>query len=184
MKKNIFAIAAAALVLCMASCQKEDLVNNGVANNGEENTTVRVKSTSDLHNTNWSYSITYFDFIYNLTGADLSCMEGIENDTMTFGLNFDGTYAHFSFPSNVEAWGGDENGMQQIFGVSYTYSYDATTHTGYLDGVAEDSDGNEVPSQLQFTYNDATDEITFNLQMMYADSGDPVTLTLVFSRDE
>lgn len=187
MKKNIFAIAAAALVLCLASCQKEEIVSNATTNNGTTNneptSNARVKTTSDLNNTDWSYTVTYSEFIYNMTGADLSCVPDFVDDTMTFGLNFDGNYAHFSFPSNVEALGGDENGLQQISGVSYTYSYDATTHTGYLDGVAEDENGNDVPAQLEFTYDDATDVITFVLPMT-DETDSPVTLTLVFVRNE
>ena len=181
MKRNIFVIAAAALVLCMAACQKEENLVSENSNNDATN--VRVKSTSDLHNTNWSYSVTYSEFLSNLFGSDRSCVGECEDDTLTFGLNFDGTYAHFSFPSNIEAYGGDENGLQQIYGVSYTYSYDGATHTGYLDGVAED-ENDTVSAQLQFTYDDTADAITFVLPMEFADSGIPVNLTLVFTREE
>lgn len=176
MKKSIFVIAAAAIALCMASCQKEE--NLAPVN------TPKVQTTADLHNTDWTYTVTYTEFLSNLLGTDLGCMGDIEDDTLAFGLNFDGTYAHFSFPSNIEAWGGDENGMQQIYGVSYTYTYDGTTHTGYLDGVAEDEDGNDVPAQLEFTYDDATDVITFVLPMFYPEDNTPVTLTLNFNRNE
>ncbi|MCR4816540.1 MAG: hypothetical protein K5842_05080 [Bacteroidales bacterium] len=181
MKRNIFVIAAAALVLCMAACQKEENLVSENSNNDATN--VRVKSTSDLHNTNWSYSVTYSEFLSNLFGSDLNCVGEFEDDTLTFGLNFDGTYAHFSFPSNIEAYGGDENGLQQIYGVSYTYSYDGATHTGYLDGVAED-ENDTISAQLQFTYDDTADAITFVLPMEFADSGIPVNLTLVFTREE
>ena len=178
MKTRIFVIAAAALALCMAACQKEENLvpnNNGI--------TPKVQTTSDLDNTNWAYTTTYADFITSLLGADICGADQLENDTLTFGLNFDGTYAHFTFPTEVEAWGGDENGMQQIYGVSYTYSYDGATHTGYLNGVAEDENGNDVPAQLQFTYDDATDVITFVLPMVFAEDGTPVNLTLNFNRN-
>ncbi|MBP5527706.1 MAG: sigma-70 family RNA polymerase sigma factor [Bacteroidales bacterium] len=106
----------------------------------------------------------------------------IDDESMSFGLNFDGTYAHFTFPTNVMAFGGNEGELAQIAGVSYEYSYNGTTHTGYLDGVADDE--NDDPGQLQFTYDDATDVITFVLNMFYADDNTPVTLTLNFERAE
>ena len=156
MKKNIFALAAAAvLAIGMTACEPEVIVPGD--NPTTPNTNARVKSTADLHNTDWTY-------------------------TVTFGLNFDGTYAHFTFPENVIAFGGDEGVLEQIQGVSYEYSYDGTTHTGYLDGVADDEDDN--PGQLQFTYDDATDVITFVLNMFYPEDGTPVTLTLNFERAE
>ena len=121
MKKNIFVIAVAAFALCMAACQKDEPIvinpdSNG--NNTPVNSNAKVKSTSDLHNTDWTYTVTYSEFLSNIMGADLSCMEGFEDDTMSFGLNFDGTYAHFSFPENVMAFGGDEGELAQISGVS------------------------------------------------------------------
>ena len=75
-----------------------------------------------------------------------------------------------------------EGEMQQISGVSYEYTYNGATHTGYLDGVADDE--NDNPGQLEFTYDDATDVITFNLNLFYAEDETPVTLTLNFSRNE
>ena len=130
MKKNIFVIAIAAFAICMSACQKEDPIvitpaNNGNNGNIPTESNVRVKSTSDLHNTDWTYTVTYFEFLNNL-GIDTTCMSGIEDDTMSFGLNFDGTYAHFSFPENIMAFGGEEGMLEQITGVSYVYSYDAT----------------------------------------------------------
>ncbi len=192
MKKNILVIAAA-LMLSMTACQKEDIVTPGTivapgttnvtpgnsGNNG--NNAAKVQTTSDLHNTNWTYTMTYNEFLSNL-GIDTTCMSGIEDDTMSFNLNFDGTYAHFTFPTNIMAFGGNEGMLEQIQGVSYTYSYDGTTHTGYLDGVVDPED-DDVPSQLQFTYNDTTDVITFVLNLFYAEDETPVTLTLNFARN-
>lgn len=181
MKKNIIIAAAAILALGMTACEPE-IITPG--ENPINNIQPRVKSTEDLHNTNWTYTVTYSEFLANIIGADLSCMEGFEDDTMSFGLNFDGTYAHFSFPDNVMAFGGDEGELAQIYGVSYTYSYDGITHTGYLDGVAENDEGEDVPAQLQFTYDDATDVITFVLPMFFADENEtPISLTLNFHRD-
>ncbi len=180
MKKNILIAAVAALTLSLTACQKDDM--NPVVNNGEVNPNARVKSTSDLHNTAWTYTVTTTELLNNLMGTNLPCMDSTAEETYEFGLTFDGTYAHFSFPDNVMAFGGNEGELDQISGVSYTYSYDGTTHTGYLDGVADDDNGN--PAQLQFTYNDATDVITFNLDLFYAEDGTPLTLTLNFARNE
>ena len=184
MKKNIFAIAVAAFALCMASCQKDEPINIIPTGNGgnttptENNARVSVKSTSDLHNTDWTYTVTYFEFLDNL-GIDTTCMQGFDDDTMSFGLNFDGTYAHFSFPDNVMAFAGDEGMLEQIYGVSYSYTYNGATPTGYLDGVTDDENDS---TQLEFTYNDTTDVITFNLPMFYAEDSTAVTITLNFER--
>ena len=50
MKKNILIIAAAAIALCMASCQKEETTITP-ANGVNTEASPRVKSTSDLNNT-------------------------------------------------------------------------------------------------------------------------------------
>ena len=179
MKKNIFAIAAAAiLAIGMTACEPETIVPG--ENNAPQTSNARVKSTADLHNTDWTCTVTYFEFLSNL-GIDTTCISGMDDETMVFGLNFDGTYAHFSFPDNIMAFAG-EGEMQQISGVSYEYTYNGATHTGYLDGVADDE--NDNPGQLEFTYDDATDVITFNLNLFYAEDETPVTLTLIFSRNE
>ena len=184
MKKSLIFAAIAATVLSFTACQKDETIVNPSNPDNPITNGPRVKSTSDLHNTDWNATITYAEFLGTMLGYDTSCMQGLENDTLVFGLNFDGTYAHFSFPDNVEAYAGDENGLAQIYGVSYEYAYDGATHTGYFNGVAEDANGNEVPAQLQFTYNDTTDVITFVLPMAYADDGTPVNITLNFERDE
>ncbi len=180
MKKNILIAAVAALTLSLTACQKDDV---NPINNGNENTNALVKTTADLHNTNWTYSVTTTELVNALMGTNVPCMDSTAEETYTFGLNFDGQYAHFSFPENVMAFGGDEGELNQIAGVSYEYEYDGTTHTGYLTVAAEDEDGNDVPAQLEFTYDDATDVITFNLDMFYAEDGTPITLTLNFSRN-
>ena len=183
MKKNILIAAVAALTLAFAACQKEDIVTPGnIVNPGTETpTTPMVKSTEDLHGTEWNYTVTYTELINSLLGTDIPCTEEIEDETFVFGLNFDGEFAHFSFPENIVAVAGEEGMMEQISSVSYTYSYDGTTHTGYLDGVADDE--NDNPGQLQFTYDDATDVITFVLNMFYAEDETPVTITLNFARN-
>ena len=180
MKKNILIAAVAALTLSLTACQKDDV---NPINNGGENTNALVKTTADLHNTNWTYSVTTTELVNALMGTNVPCMDSTAEETYTFGLNFDGQYAHFSFPENVMAFGGDEGELNQIAGVSYEYEYDGTTHTGYLTVAAEDEDGNDVPAQLEFTYDDATDVITFNLPLFYAEDNTPLTLTLNFHRN-
>jgi hypothetical protein len=181
MKKNILIAAVAALTLSLTACQKDDV---NPINNGGENTNALVKTTADLHNTNWTYSVTTTELVNALMGTNVPCMDSTAEETYTFGLNFDGQYAHFSFPENVMAFGGDEGELNQIAGVSYEYEYDGTTHTGYLTVAAEDMDGDETIAPLEFTYDDATDVITFNLDLFFAEDGTPLTLTLNFERAE
>ncbi len=180
MKKNILIAAVAALTLSLTACQKDDV---NPVNNGGVNTNTRVKSTSDLHNTDWTYSVTTTELVNALMGTNIPCMDSTAEETYTFGLNFDGTHAHFSFPENVMAFGGDEGELNQITGVSYEYEYEGATHTGHLTVAAEDMDGDETIAPLQFTYDDATDVITFNLPLFYADDNTPLTLTLNFHRN-
>ncbi|MCR5444601.1 MAG: hypothetical protein K6E96_02815 [Bacteroidales bacterium] len=167
----------------MTACEPETIVPGEPSN--PQTTNARVKSTSDLHNTDWTYTTTLSELIANMMpGFDTCYMGGMDDETYVFGLNFDGQYAHFSFPENVMAFGGDEGVMDQITGVSYEYEYDGATHTGHLTVSAEDMDGDETIAPLEFTYDDATDIITFNLNMFYAFDGTPATLTLNFARNE
>jgi hypothetical protein len=192
MKKNIFFVAVAVIALSMVSCKKENIAPiNPNTNGGEVNATARVKSTSDLHNTDWTCSMTFNQILFML-GADTTCIPDFGGETYDLGLNFDGTLAHFSFPENIEAYdlNANDTAMTQIFGLAYQYSYDGTTHTGYLLATTEDEDGNDVPAHLQFVYNDTTDVITFNVDLYYAgetpDDVDTNTITfpLIFVRNE
>ncbi len=182
MKKTLFIAALAALTISFTACQKDDVTNGG--NGGNVNPNARVKTTADLHNTDWTYTVTSSELLSNLLGTDIPCMDSTAEETYVFGLNFDGQYAHFSFPENVMAFGGGEGELEQITGVSYEYTYAGATHTGYLTVAAEDMDGEETIAPLEFTYDDSTDIITFNLNMFYAENGTPLTLTLNFARNE
>lgn len=184
MKKNIFIAAVAALTLTMTACQKETIAPAANNEGGDVYNEARVKSTADLHGTSWTYTVTYTELLNNLLGSDYPCVDSISDETYQFGLMFDGTYAHFSFPESIMVFGGDEGVLDQISGVSYTYSYDGTSHTGYLDGVAENGVGDTVPAHLQFVYNDSTDVITFDLNLFYPEDNTPVVLTLNFARNE
>lgn len=176
MKKNILFAALAALTISFTACQKDDV---NPVNGGDVNPNARVKTTSDLIGTNWTYSMD--DIVFTDEMGDTLTIPSIGD---LFYLNFDADYAHFTFSDMVEAWGMSADGMsmEQISGVDYEYNYDGTTHTGSLVGTAEDENGNEVTSQLEFTYDDATDEITFILPMAFEGDTNVINVPMVFHR--
>jgi len=177
--KKIFLIAMAALTLGMVACSKDEspVVNNA---NDPAVSTARVKSASDLIGTEWNYTLELGDGI--TFGTDSVALPAI-----VFGLNFDSTYAHFSFPTEVEAYNFVEiNGemtMTQITGVDYEYSYDFSTKTGALIGEAEDDNGNTVTSTLPFTYDETDDVITFVVPVSF-DGVNETNVSLIFERAE
>lgn len=177
MKKNILIAAIAALALSFAACQKDE--NDSTVDNGGVNPNARVKSTSDLHNTDWNCSVSLTDFL-TATGFNIGCVDSIDDAIIESYLNFDGTYAHFTFSQNVEIWGMDNNDqMQQMQGLDYEYSYDGASHTGYL--IGQDEDGNVA--NLTFTYDDNTDDITFVLPLYLAeDTANVINFPLVYDR--
>ena len=176
MKKNILIAAVAALTLSLTACQKDDVTP---VNNGGVNTNTRVKTTSDLIGTNWTYSMD--DIVFTDEMGDTLTIPSIGD---LFYLNFDADYAHFTFSDMVEAWGMSADGMnmEQISGVDYEYNYEGATHTGNLIGTYEEEDGTETTSHLVFTYNDATDEITFVLPMAFEGDTTVVDVPVVFHR--
>ena len=180
MKKQFFLIAAA-LLLGMTACQKEEQIVPINGNDIEEN--VMVKSAADLIGTNWTYvmndTISFGDF-----GCDST--EGIILN-FEFGLSFDSNYAHLTFPENVVATDlmadGDDFGLQEVANMNFAYTYDPTTQTGALTANAMDEDGEPATCQIPFTYNTTTDAITIVLHM--ADEGDEdntYAYPLVFTR--
>ena len=177
MKKNILIAAVAALTLSLTACQKEDI--NPIDNGGEINTGARVKSTSDLIGTNWTYTMD--EVVFTDEMGDTLTIPSIGD---LFYLNFDADYAHFTFSDMVEAWGMSADGMsmEQVSGVDYEYNYEGATHTGNLIGTYEEEDGTETTSHLVFTYNDATDEITFVLPMAFDGDTTVVDVPVVFHR--
>lgn len=176
MKKNILIAAVAALTLSFTACQKDDV---NPVNGGDVNPNARVKTTSDLIGTNWTYTMD--DIVFTDEMGDTLTIPSIGD---LFYLNFDADYAHFTFSDMVEAWGMSADGMsmEQISGVDYEYSYDGATHTGNLIGTYEEEDGTETTSHLVFTYNDATDEITFLLPMAFDGDTNVVDVPVVFHR--
>ena len=124
MKKQLFLIAAT-LMLGMTACQKEEQI---VPINGgnDTNENVMVKSAADLIGTDWTY--TYNDTItFGDTGCD--SIDGIVLN-FQFGLSFDSSYAHLTFPENVIAFDlmadGDEYGLQEVANMNFAYTYDPT----------------------------------------------------------
>ena len=178
MKKSILMIAAAAMfAFGMTSCTDEPIIIN--SEDTEITNGPLVKTTSDLNNTHWTCSVSLADLLVGLTGFDMGCMDSIDATAFESYLKFDGTYAHFTFSDNVEMWGmGADDMMQQITGMDFAYIYDGATHTGMLNG--EDEEGNDTG--LTFTYDDATDDITFMIPMSF--DGDTVgfNVEMVFHR--
>ena len=185
MKKNIFALAAAALfAFGMTACTDEPVnpINPG---NGTDVTTPMVKTAADLIGTEWEYTL---DLSAGMDSADIAflyeCMDSADVAallSMTFGLSFDSTYAHLTFPEDVTGLNVVENGedytVEEIQEMAYTYTYNGTTQTGTLSG------GNFGDLQIPFTYDTTNDQITIN--MMVAEEGNEANATtwvLVFSR--
>ena len=184
MKRNIILIAAA-LMLGMTACQKEEFITPDPAVNPGDNTTIRVKSAADLIGTEWEYTL---NLSLGLDSADLAflydCMDSADVDemlSMTFGLNFDSTYAHLTFPEDVTGLtmveDGDSYSMEEIMQMNYTYTYDPTTLTGTLSG------GNLDDITLDFTYDTVNDCITISMLFAMEDDEDnPTPFQLVFQR--
>ena len=183
MKKSTILIAAA-LLLGMTACQKEDvqpIIVNGdnIPQMGDENYPL-VKTTADLRGTDWAYT---FDFA---TLADPNCPIPAGMDlTVEFGLTFDQDSAHFTFPQEVVAFDmlevNGEYTMQQVNGKNFGYSYDGGTHTGDLLTADVDENGAPVTYNIPFTYTDSTDVITVNL-MSIDENNDTTVFPLPFVR--
>lgn len=180
MKKQFFLITAA-LLLGMTACQKEEQIVPINGNDIEEN--VMVKSAADLIGTNWTYVMND-----TISLGDFGCdsVDGIVLN-FEFGLSFDSSYAHLTFPENVVAFNlmadGDEYGLQEVASMDFAYTYDPTTQTGALTANAFDEDGEPSTCQIPFTYNTTSDAITIVLHI--ADEGDEdntYAFPLVFTR--
>ena len=182
MKKQ-FLLIAAALLLGMTACQKEEQI---VPINGgnENNENVMVKSVADLIGTNWTYTINDTIML-----GDYGCdsIDGIILN-FEFGLSFDSSYAHLTFPENVVAFNlmedGGEFGLQEVANMDFAYTYDPTTQTGDLTANALDDDGEPTTCQIPFTYNTTTDAITIVLHIANeGDEDDTFAYQLVFHRN-
>lgn len=186
MKKKFFVFAVAAMALCMASCQKENIIF-------EENTGAKPKVTvtSDLSNTNWTAALSMADLLtaMGMNVSDFGCNDPAElGAPMMFYLNFDSQYAHITFGDDITVLNvGEVNGeytLEEIQQMDLAYVYDGATHTGTLTAVGTDENGDPINYQIVFTYDDNTDTITFNFE--FADGEDEnttFTFPLVFLRD-
>ena len=189
MKRNILIVAVAALTLCFASCEKEDVTPGG---NGNFGNTPKVTATSDLIGTDWTANFSLGDLLYAMTGMTLSdygCQfpEGFDS-TMVFHINFGTEFAHITFGDNmsvinvVEMAGGYTN--EEIENMDLAYVYDGSTHTGTLTAVGTDENGDPINYQIVFTYDDNADTITINMQFANAeDENTTINFPLVFHRD-
>ena len=189
MKRNILIVAVAALTLCFASCEKEDVTPGGNNNQGN---TPKVTVTSDLIGTDWTANASLSDFLYAMTGMTLSdygCQfpEGFDS-TMVFHISFGTEFAHITFGDNmslinvVEMAGGYTN--EEIENMDLAYVYDGSTHTGTLTAVGTDENGDPINYQIVFTYDDNADTITINMQFANAeDENTTINFPLVFHRD-
>jgi len=184
MKKQILLVAAA-LLLGMTACQKDEIAP--INGNNHENENVLVKSTEDLIGTEWTYTMNLLDSIFIDGGCGWDSIAGL-NLQLQFGLNFDSTYAHLTFPEDVTVLSaGEVDGefsLEEIESLDFGYTYDPTTHTGYLTANTVDEDGNPDTLQIAFTYDTTTDAIVIDLNIVYGfDEDEDVTLQLVFHRN-
>jgi len=193
MKKNIFVIVVAAIALCFASCQKEEVTPNGNnGNSGNTGNSAKVTTTADLIGTDWTANSSLGDLIYAMTGSTLSdygCQlpDGFDT-TMVFHLSFGQDFAHITFGDNMsiinvaQVAGGYTN--EEIENMDLAYVYDGTTHTGTLTAVGTDENGAPINYQIVFTYDDNADTITVNMQFANADDENTtISFPLVFHRD-
>ena len=193
MKKRIFIVTAVALMLGMTACQKEQITPNNPSVPGTPDVhSPMVKSTADLIGTDWTATLNLSDFIYAMTGMNLSdygCDSVMGFDSaMVFHISFDSTYAHITFNENIIVIGAvevaGEYTMEEIEQMDLAYVYDVTTHTGTLTAVGVDENNIPINYQIAFTYSETDDTITVNL--LFADAEDEnttISFPLVFHRD-
>ena len=184
MKKQIVLIAAA-LLLCMTACKKETITP---MNNHQPETTL-VKSTADLIGTEWTLTLDLSDSLY-INDGGCGWADSIKSQLLQleFGLTFDSTYAHITFPDNVTVLSlGEVDGeytMEEIESMDFAYTYDPTTHTCSLTANTLDEDGNPDTYQIPFTYDTTTDAIIINMTFAFEDSEDnTISFQLVFHRN-
>ncbi|MBP3740685.1 MAG: hypothetical protein J6I41_06180 [Bacteroidales bacterium] len=188
MKKNIFALAAAVLMLGMTACQKEEIVTNDPVvipgDNPGFSGNALVKTAADLQNTDWTATFNLGDSAdwAALLAGGLDSAQVAEILTLQVDLAFGPDSAHFTFPQDVTVlgFGYEVNGMytmQEMDGLNLAYDYTAATHTGNLVANDIDATGALTTYNVPFTYSDQNDDITI---LLIDDAND--TLPLVFVR--
>ena len=182
MKKNLLLIAAAALTLGMTACS-DDFAPVEIIDNGEVVETPTIKSTSDLVNTEWNY--TPEDIVFVDEMGDTVAM--IPMSDMTFTLSFDAAAAHLAFPENVSMLSmtqdGDEYTMEELAGMNFDYVYDLATTSGTLSAQGTDAMGEPMDFQIEFSYDEANDDIIIVLPIAFEGMEDSATgVQFVFTR--
>ena len=186
MKKSILLIAAA-MLLSMTACQKEDISPINNTTNTFQDDNVLVKSTADLIGTDWTFTLNLLDSMFVSDSCGWDSIMG-SSFQLNFGLNFDSTYAHLSFPDEVVVMSMVETdgqySMEEIESMNFAYAYDPTTQTGSLTANTFDDNGNPDTMQIPFNYDTTTDAILIDLHIAYGfDESDTVTYQLVFHRN-
>ena len=181
--KKFFFIAAAALAFGMTSCT-DDFDYTEIIDNGEGiETSSIVKSTADLVGTQWNYTMEDITFVDE--NGDTVAL--IPMSDMTFGLNFDATVAHLTFPENVAMLTFTENNgeytMEEVAGMDFAYNYEMATTSGTLTATGTDITGEALDFEIPFTYDETNDAITVVMPVAYdGDEENPTNLEIVFTR--
>ncbi len=174
MKNRIFFIAVVIFAFAMNSCQKEEKIDVS-KNHDLMSTPARVQSAADLKGTSWTYYIENW-VIRNAKGDST----GFVSLKMRFNLAFDNSYAHLDLPSKMEKFTlFDGLTGKQLEDIKYIFDYTYSTHTGHIIGEGTNANGKKVEVNMPFTYNDATDAITFLLSFGTMFSNFPVVFTRV-----
>lgn len=162
--RNILLVAAATMIMGLASCTDEPIIpvdGPNVVNNP------MVKSVDDLVGTTWTYTLFDEPIVIDDQTIDLS---------MKFGLAFDETDAHLTFPDNVTVISvSDEYSTEEIESMGFAYTYNAETTSGTLQA-------NDL--EIPFRYDEADDAIMIDMNIATSyDEEDYETVTIVFHRD-
>ena len=184
MKKNIFFAAVAAVALAFTACTDEPIIIDG--NGTTPVASTGIKSAADLIGTEWTYTMDDMVFVDDM-GDTLAVLPLSD---IVYGLNFDSSYAHFTFPQEVMVIqaGMDANGMptmEELQELAYVYTYNPATLTGALTATAYDDNDQPIAVEIPFTYDVATDGIIIDLDYAFEGmdmEGNPISLRLVFHR--
>lgn len=186
MKKNIIILAAALFAFGMTACTDEPIINPGEGTELPSEMPM-VKSASDLIGTEWNYTMEDIAFVDQ--AGDTMAMLPLSD--LVFGLSFDNSHAHFTFPEAVTVInaGMDADGMptmEELEELAYAYTYDPATETGALTATAYAEDGTPTDVQIPFSYDTTTDAIIIDFNTvieMTGMDGNAMNVTLVFHRN-
>lgn len=182
MKKNLLLIAAA-LTLGMTACTDDVVEIIDPAGNGEIIDVPTIKTTADLVGTEWNYTPEDIVFVDEI--GDTVAM--IPMSDMTFTLSFAAAAAHLAFPENVSMLSmtqdGDEYTMEELAGMNFDYVYDLATTSGTLSAQGTDAMGEPMDFQIEFSYDEANDDIIIVLPIAFEGMEESATgVQFVFTR--